>query len=91
MCSFTMKPSMNSTSAAFCAEDSSARAARSFNRISSLIDIRVLMSIFVIILLGLILISADLLIVGVIGAIILSLSLIIESKFIPHRERTVHS
>ncbi len=88
MCSFTMKPSMNSTSAAFCAEDSSARAARSFNLIISLIDIRVLMSIFVI-LLGLILISADLLIVGVIGAIILSL--IIEGKFIPHRERTVHS
>ncbi len=87
MCSFTMKPTMNRTSAAFCAEDSSAR---SFNFIIRLVDIRVLMSIFVI-LLGLILVGADLLIVGVIGAIILCLSLIIESKFIPHRGRTVHS
>lgn len=90
MCSFTMKPTTNRASAAFCAEDSSARAARSFNLIISLIDIRVLMSIFVI-LLGLILVGADLVGAGIIGAIIISLSLIIGSKFIPHRERTVHS
>ena len=90
MCSFTMKPTMNRTSAAFCAEDHSACAARSFNLTASLIDIRVLMSIFVI-LLGLILVGADLLGAGVLGAIILSLGLIIESKFIPHRGRSVHS